>query len=120
MIRLRRQGESWRLAQVPEVQGAFVALDPNDGRVQALAGGYDFFLNKYNHVTQARRQAGSGFKPFLYAAGLNAGYTAASVFLDAPVVWEGPVVEQVGSCELTVHVPDPSPELLAAAQRLLA
>ena len=88
VIRLRRQGEAWRLAQVPEVEGAFVAVNPNDGSVQALAGGYDFFLNKFNHVTQARRQAGSGFKPFLYAAGLNAGFTAASVFLDAPVVFE--------------------------------
>lgn len=97
VVRLRRvsskSGESWKLAQIPEVQGAFVALDPSDGAVPALAGGYDYFLNKFNHVTQARRQAGSGFKPFLYSAGLAAGLTPASVFLDAPVVFEGAGLE---------------------------
>ncbi|SER02515.1 penicillin-binding protein 1A [Solimonas aquatica] len=86
VLRLRRSGGNWRLAQIPQVQGAFVALSPSDGAIQALVGGFDFFVNRYNRVTQARRQVGSGFKPFLYAAGMAYGYTPASVFLDAPVV----------------------------------
>jgi penicillin-binding protein 1A len=78
---------AWKLAQLPTVEGAFIALDPQDGAVQALVGGYDFFLGEYNRITQARRQPGSGFKPFLYSAALAKGYTPASVFLDAPVVY---------------------------------
>jgi penicillin-binding protein 1A len=69
------------------VEGALVALNPTDGAVQALVGGYDFFLGAYNRVTQAKRQPGSGFKPFLYSAALAKGFTPASVFLDAPVVY---------------------------------
>jgi penicillin-binding protein 1A len=88
LVRVWRGPKSWRLAQVPEVQGALVALDPRDGAVQALVGGYDFFAGKFNRVMQARRQAGSGYKPFLYAAALAQGFTPASVFLDAPVVYE--------------------------------
>lgn len=87
IVRLARVDRAWRLSQLPAVEGAFVALDPSDGAVQALVGGYDFFLGEYNRVTQARRQAGSGFKPFLYTAALAKGYTPASVFLDAPVVY---------------------------------
>jgi penicillin-binding protein 1A len=97
VIRLRRvptkDGGAWRLAQLPEAQGAFVALRPQDGAVMALVGGYDFWLSKFNHVTQARRQAGSGFKPFLYTAALAQGFTPASVFLDAPVVFDDPALE---------------------------
>lgn len=87
-IHIRPYRNRWRLAQKPEVEGAFVALDPKDGAVIALCGGYDFFQNKFNHVTQARRQAGSGFKPFLYAAALSQGYNPGSIFLDAPVVFD--------------------------------
>jgi penicillin-binding protein 1A len=87
IVRLARVGGTWRLSQLPAVEGAFVALDPADGAVRALVGGYDFFLGEYNRATQARRQAGSGFKPFLYTAALAKGYTPASVFLDAPVVY---------------------------------
>lgn len=90
LVRVRRVGERWRLAQVPAVQGAFVALRPEDGAIEALIGGFDFYSNKFNRATQARRQAGSGFKPFLYAAGLAYGFTPASVFLDAPVVFDDP------------------------------
>ncbi|MBS0579383.1 MAG: penicillin-binding protein 1A [Proteobacteria bacterium] len=78
-----------QLAQLPEAQGALVALDPNDGSVVALVGGFDYFTNKYNRVTQARRLPGSGFKPFLYSAALEHGFTPASVILDAPIVLEG-------------------------------
>jgi len=75
-----------QLAQIPEAQGALVALDPNDGAIAALVGGFDYFQNKFNRVTQARRQPGSAFKPFIYSAALEHGFTPASVILDAPIV----------------------------------
>src|SRR5207237_6467944 len=82
-----------QLGQIPEAQSALVALDPNDGSVVALVGGFDYFTNKYNRVTQARRLPGSGFKPFLYSAALENGFTPATVLLDAPVVMEGDGIE---------------------------
>lgn len=84
---LRRVGDNWKLSHIPEVQSAFIAVDPRDGAIQALVGGYDFSANKYNRVMQARRLVGSGFKPYLYTAALAKGYTPSSVFLDAPVVF---------------------------------
>src|SRR5881227_1109939 len=75
-----------QLGQIPEAQSALVALDPNDGSIVALVGGFDYFTNKYNRVTQARRLPGSGFKPFLYSAALENGLTPATVLLDAPIV----------------------------------
>jgi len=94
IVRLRRvreeDKERWTLAQLPTAQGALVALNPRSGAIEALVGGYDFFQGRFNRVTQARRQAGSGFKPFLYAAALARGYTPASVFLDAPIVFSIP------------------------------
>lgn len=93
LVRIRQAGEKLRLAQKPDVQGAFVALDPRDGAIRALVGGYDFFAGKFNRVTQARRQAGSGFKPFLYAAALAKGRTPASIYLDAPIVFDDPNLE---------------------------
>ena len=81
------KGQAW-LAQLPQVQGAFVALDPHDGSIVALVGGFDYDASKFNRVTQARRQPGSSFKPFVYSAALEAGLTPASVILDAPVVYE--------------------------------
>jgi penicillin-binding protein 1A len=83
-----------QLAQVPEAQSALVALDPNDGSIVALVGGFDYFTNKYNRVTQARRLPGSGFKPFLYSAALENGFTAATVLLDAPIVLDGNGAEE--------------------------
>jgi penicillin-binding protein 1A len=82
-----------QLGQVPEAQSALVSLDPEDGGVSALVGGFDYFANKYNRVIQARRLPGSGFKPFLYSAALENGFTPASVLLDAPVVMEGDGIE---------------------------
>jgi penicillin-binding protein 1A len=82
-----------QLGQVPEAQSALVSLDPGDGAVSALVGGFDYFTNKYNRVIQARRLPGSGFKPFLYSAALENGFTPASVLLDAPVVLEGAGIE---------------------------
>ena len=93
IVRIFKNGENWRLTQVPRVQGALVALDPHDGAIRALAGGYDFFEGKFNRVLQARRQPGSGFKPFLYSAALAYGFTPASVILDAPVVFDDPALE---------------------------
>ncbi len=84
-----------QLAQVPAVQGALVALDPRDGAVVALVGGFDYFSNAWNHVTQARRQPGSGFKPFLYSCALEHAFTPASIIMDAPVVMADGSVEQV-------------------------
>ncbi|HEY2275957.1 MAG TPA: penicillin-binding protein 1A [Steroidobacteraceae bacterium] len=92
-----------QLAQVPEAQSALVALDPNDGSIVSLVGGFDYFTNKYNRVTQARRLPGSGFKPFLYSAALEHGITPASVFLDAPIVLEGNGAEEAWRPENSTH-----------------
>jgi penicillin-binding protein 1A len=78
------------LAQVPDAQGALVSLDPKDGAIVALSGGFDYYASKFNRVTQARRQPGSAFKPFIYSAALEHGFTPASIVLDAPVVYEAP------------------------------
>jgi len=93
VVRVRQAGDKLRLSQKPEAQAAFVALDPRDGAIRALVGGYDFFAGKFNRVTQARRQAGSGFKPFLYAAALAKGRTPATIYLDAPIVFDDPNLE---------------------------
>lgn len=77
---------NWQLSQKPQIEGALVALNPNDGAIVALAGGFDFDQSKYNRVTQAKRQPGSSFKPFIYAAALAKGYTLATVINDAPIV----------------------------------
>ncbi len=81
------------LAQVPEAQSALVALDPDDGAVVSLVGGFDYYSNQFNRVTQARRQPGSGFKPFLYSAALENGMTPASIILDTPIVMDDTGVE---------------------------
>lgn len=82
------ESERWRLMQLPEVEGAFVALDPKTGAILALSGGFDFNHSKFNRVTQALRQPGSSFKPFIYSAALANGFTAASTINDAPVVFD--------------------------------
>ncbi len=79
---------NWSLAQIPVVEGALVAPDPNNGAIRALVGGFDFNRSKFNRVTQAQRQPGSSFKPFIYSAALEKGYTAASLINDAPVVFD--------------------------------
>lgn len=87
------KGTYLRLAQVPAVEGALVSLDPDDGALISLVGGYDFYTSKFNRVTQALRQPGSGFKPFIYSAALEAGFTPASLINDAPVVFDDPSLE---------------------------
>ena len=93
LIRVLRTEARWELAQVPAVQGALVAMDPEDGAILAMAGGFDFSSSKFNRGTQARRQPGSSFKPFIYASALARGFTAASLINDAPVVFDDPSLE---------------------------
>jgi penicillin-binding protein 1A len=94
IIRVQRDGKSWQIAQLPEVEAGFLSLDPQNGAVRALVGGFDFNRNKFNHVMQAWRQPGSAFKPFIYSAALEKGFTAATVISDEPVVLEA---EETGS-----------------------
>jgi penicillin-binding protein 1A len=82
---------AWEITQLPEVEGAFVAIDPRDGSIKALVGGFDFAKNKFNHVTQAWRQPGSSFKPFIYSAALEKGFTPATVINDAPLFFDAGV-----------------------------
>ncbi len=82
---------TWEITQLPEVEGAFVAIDPRDGSIKALVGGFDFEKNKFNHVTQAWRQPGSSFKPFIYSAALEKGFTPATVINDAPLFFDAGV-----------------------------
>jgi penicillin-binding protein 1A len=94
-IRLEKlpDSEQWQLAQIPSVEGALIAIHPKTGEILALSGGFDFTLSKFNRVTQAKRQAGSALKPFIYSVALEQGYTAASVINDAPVVFDDPALE---------------------------
>ncbi len=84
---------NWRMVQIPEAQGAFVAMDPQDGGVATLVGGFDYFGSNFNRAVQAKRQPGSSFKPFLYSAALENGFTAATVINDAPLVIDDPTLE---------------------------
>ncbi len=87
VIRLQKDDKgAWQIAQLPEVESAFVAVDPKDGRIRALVGGFDFNRNKFNHVTQAWRQPGSSFKPFIYSASLEKGFSPSTVIEDEPIV----------------------------------
>jgi len=89
IVRVRKDSAGvWHLTQIPEIQAALVVLSPRDGAVLALVGGLDFQQSNFNRAIQARRQPGSSFKPFLYTAALENGYTAASLINDAPVVFE--------------------------------
>ncbi|MCZ6502372.1 MAG: PBP1A family penicillin-binding protein [Gammaproteobacteria bacterium] len=93
-IRIEPSGGNWNLGQVPDIQGALVALDPKMGAIKALVGGYDFKAKQFNHATQAKRQPGSNFKPFFYAGAIENGLTAATIFNDAPIVLPGGELEQ--------------------------
>jgi len=84
----QKSKQDYRLAQIPEVSGALVSLRPQTGEIVALSGGFDFYLSKFNRITQAKRQPGSNFKPFIYSAALNKGYTPATLINDAPVVFK--------------------------------
>lgn len=87
LIRIQKDlnNDIWHIVQLPAVEAAIVSLDPNDGAVRALVGGFDFQKNKFNHVTQAWRQPGSSFKPFIYSAALEKGFTPATIINDGPL-----------------------------------
>jgi penicillin-binding protein 1A len=94
VVRLRQQDDgSWMLEQLPRVEGALISLRPTDGALQALVGGFDFRRSKFNRATQAKRQPGSSFKPVIYSAALEKGFTPASMINDAPVVFDDPKLE---------------------------
>jgi penicillin-binding protein 1A len=91
IIRVQKlPNETWQLAEIPEIEGALVSLNPQNGAINALVGGFDYTRSKFNRVTQAMRQPGSSFKPYIYSAALAKGYTLASVFNDAPIVFYTP------------------------------
>ncbi|MEX2036097.1 MAG: penicillin-binding transpeptidase domain-containing protein, partial [Xanthobacteraceae bacterium] len=88
---LNKESKSWRLRQAPDISGAIVVMDPQTGRVQAMVGGFSYDQSQFNRATQAMRQPGSSFKPFVYAAALDNGYTPATVVLDGPIeIDQGP------------------------------
>lgn len=93
VIWLNPAGNGYQLAQIPAAQAAFVSLNPSTGGITSLVGGFSYSLSNFNRVTQAQRQPGSSFKPFLYAAALNKGYTLASLFNDAPLAFADPSAE---------------------------
>ena len=93
LIRVRDINGNWRLSQIPEAQAALVAIKPEDGAITAIVGGFNFFDSKYNRATQANRQVGSAFKPFVYTAAINRGITAATLINDAPVVFNDEQLE---------------------------
>ncbi len=96
LIRVSRNADKqWQLTQLPKAQAALVSLDPNNGAIRALVGGFDYRQSKFNRVTQAARQPGSNFKPFVYSAALENGFTAASLINDAPVVFADDDLENI-------------------------
>ncbi|MFZ6820490.1 penicillin-binding protein 1A [Undibacterium sp. Ji22W] len=88
VIRVILDGKNWSIIQMPEVQSAFVAADTQDGAIRALVGGFDYNLNKFNHVTQAWRQPGSSFKPFIYSSSLEKGLSPLTIINDAPISFD--------------------------------
>ena len=88
IIRVIQEGRLWSITQIPEVQSAFVAANTDDGAIRALIGGFDYNLNKFNHVTQAWRQPGSSFKPFIYSASLEKGLSPSTIINDAPISFD--------------------------------
>lgn len=96
MIRtMQNEKDQWQLTQVPAAQAALVSLNPDNGAIVSIVGGMGFELSKFNRATQAQRQPGSNFKPFVYSAALEAGFTAASIINDAPVVMEDSSLEDI-------------------------
>lgn len=88
VIRVMQEGKAWSVIQMPEVQSAFVAANTDDGAIRAMVGGFDFNRNKFNHVTQAWRQPGSSFKPFIYSASLEKGLSPSTIINDAPISFD--------------------------------
>ena len=88
VIRVMQEGKDWQITQMPEVESAFIAASPEDGAIKAMVGGFDYNRNKFNHVTQAWRQPGSSFKPFIYSASLERGLSPATLINDAPISFD--------------------------------
>lgn len=88
VIRVMQENGEWTITQMPEVAAAFVSADPTDGAIRSLVGGFDYSRSKFNHVTQAWRQPGSSFKPFIYSAALEKGFSPATIINDAPIVFD--------------------------------
>jgi penicillin-binding protein 1A len=93
---IKSEKEAWHIVQLPRAEAALVSMDPEDGAIRALVGGFDFNRNQFNHITQALRQPGSSFKPFIYSASLEKGFTPATVINDAPISF---TAEETGSKE---------------------
>ena len=85
---IKREKSKWLLTQIPLIEGASVSLDARTGQIKAIVGGFDFYRNQYNHATQAKRQPGSGFKPFIYSAAIHHGIMPSDIFIDAPLVFD--------------------------------
>ena len=113
VVWLAGDGETARLAALPNAEAAIVALSPEDGLVLAMAGGFDFGKNQFNHVTQAKRQPGSGIKPFVYSAALEKGFMSANILPDTPIFLSPPrkpAAVKVGNPKTTtVNIPDSYP-----------
>ena len=119
IIRLQKDDKGgWQIAQLPEVESAFVAVAPQDGAIRALVGGFDFNRNKFNHVTQAWRQPGSSFKPFIYSASLEKGYNPNSIIADEPIVISGQPDRRpgLGAAQLRRQVRRPDEDADSAGQ----
>jgi penicillin-binding protein 1A len=93
---IKSEKEAWHIVQLPQAEAALVSMDPEDGAIRSLVGGFDFNRNQFNHITQALRQPGSSFKPFIYSASLEKGFTPATVINDAPISF---TAEETGSKE---------------------
>lgn len=89
VIRVHQDNKEWRISQIPQVQGALVSINPTNGSIQALMGGFDYTNNNFNHVMQASRQPGSSFKPFIYSSALDKGYTTETIIDDSPACYSG-------------------------------
>lgn len=89
VIRVYQNNNQWQISQIPQVQGALVSINPTNGSIQALMGGFDYTNNNFNHVMQASRQPGSSFKPFIYSSALDKGYTTETVIDDSPACYSG-------------------------------
>ncbi|TVQ32792.1 MAG: penicillin-binding protein 1A [Wenzhouxiangella sp.] len=123
LVRLRRVDDEWRLAQIPVAEAALVALEADTGAILALVGGLDFGRSQFNRVTQSRRQPGSAFKPFVYAAALDHGFTPASIVNDAPVVIDDPSMERAWrptNFSRRFHGPTPLREAMVHSRNLVS
>jgi len=118
-----KQDHVYHLGQIPEVEGALVAIDPNNGMIVSLVGGFDFEQSRYNRAIQAERQPGSAFKPFIYAAAIENGFTASSIINDAPIVESDPIAEsdwRPKNYNLTFNGPTRLREALTQSRNLVS